>query len=81
MQKTRLSQQCAQTIAELVPAPMRPHLAYGPIEDGEWCILVQSNAVAAKARHLLPLWLERLQRQGLDVRRIRLRLQGVSAAL
>ena len=80
MQKTRLSQQCAQTIAELVPAPMRPHLAYGPIEDGEWCILVQGNAVAAKARHLLPLWLERLQQQGLGVQRIRLRLQGAPTA-
>ena len=76
MQKTRLSQQCAQTIAELVPPPLRSHLAYGQIDQGEWCVLVQSNAPAAKVRQLLPLWLERLQQQGLDVQRIRLRLQG-----
>ena len=75
MQKTQLSQ-CAQTIAELVPPPLRSHLAYGQIDQGEWCVLVQSNAAAAKVRQLLPLWLERLQQQGLDVQRIRLRLQG-----
>ena len=80
MQKTQLSQQCAQAIAGLVPAPMRPYLAYGAVEEGEWCILVQGNATAAKARQLLPLWIERLQRKGLAVQRIRLRLQGAPAA-
>lgn len=80
MQKTRLSQQCAQSIADLVPAPLRPSLAYGSVEEGEWCVLVQNNAAASKVRHLLPLWVSRLQQQGLGVRRIRLRLQGAPAA-
>ncbi|MFV0601736.1 MAG: hypothetical protein ACK5NE_07935 [Brachymonas sp.] len=80
MQKTRLSQQCAQSIAELVPAPLRPYLAYGQIDEGEWCILVQGNAIAAKAKQLLPLWLNRLQQQGFDVQRIRLRLHTAQAS-
>ena len=80
MQKTRLSQQCAQSISEMVPAPLRPYLAYGQIDEGEWCILVQGNAIAAKVKHLLPLWLNRLQQQGYDVQRIRLRLQGAPAS-
>lgn len=79
MQKTRLSQQCAQSIADLVPAPLQARLAYGQIEQGEWCILVQGNAVAAKVRQLLPLWLNRLQQQGLGVQKIRLRVQGAPA--
>lgn len=79
MQKTRLSQQCAQSIADLVPAPLRPSLAYGSVEEGEWCVLVQNNAAASKVRHLLPLWVSRLQQQGLGVQRIRLRLQGAPA--
>lgn len=79
MQKTRLSQRCAQSIADLVPVPLRPHLAYGQIEQGEWCVLVQNNAAAAKVRHLLPLWVSRLKQQGFEVQRIRLRLQGAPA--
>ena len=80
MQKTRLSQQCAQAIAELVPSALRRHLEYGSVEDGEWCILVQGSAVAAKARNLVPLWLECLHQHGLAVQRIRLRLQAAPAA-
>ena len=78
MQQAQLSQACAKSIARLVPAPMRSQLSYGALVDGERCVLVRSNAAAAKLRQLLPLFLGYLQQQGFAVQRIKLRLVDAS---
>lgn len=74
LQKVQFSRQCANCIADLVPPTLRAALAYGVVEEGRWYILAQNSAAAAKARQLLPMWLERLQKQGFAVQQIRLRL-------
>jgi len=48
----------------------------GPIEDGQWCLLVSSNAVAAKLRQLLPALQLHLQARGLPVSGIRIKVQA-----
>ena len=78
MRQVELSQACASSIAKLVPAPLRQQLSYGALEDGQWCILVRSNAAAAKLRQLLPLFLAQLQQQGFAVQGIKLRLVDAS---
>ena len=76
MARVRLSQSCGEAIRKLIPVPMRRHIAFGAVEEGEWCLIVSNNAAAAKARQLLPVWVASLQRQGLPVNRIRLHLNG-----
>lgn len=81
MRQIQLSQVYARSIAELVPTALRPFVSYGAVEDGEWCVLVPNSAAAAKVRQLLPLWQAHLRQQGLEVQRIRLRVQGGGAIL
>ena len=76
LQCMQLSQQCSQSIARLVPPMMRSRITWGAVQDGEWCVIISGNAVAAKVRQLLPLWLSRLPQDGLPVQRIRLHMAG-----
>ena len=60
MEQAQLSRACGACIAQLVPELLRPHISYGLVDAGEWCVLVKGHAVAAKARQLLPLWVAAL---------------------
>ncbi|MBN9410159.1 MAG: hypothetical protein J0H69_13500 [Burkholderiales bacterium] len=62
-------------ILPLVPAGLRPGLRPGPIEDGVWCLLVPSNAAAAKLRQLAPALQAHLRSGGWQVTSIRLKVQ------
>jgi Dna[CI] antecedent, DciA len=63
-------------VRTLLPATLRPAVQAGPIEDGQWCLLVSSNAVAAKLRQLLPALQLHLQARGLPVSGIRIKVQA-----
>lgn len=76
MQRLRHAQDCGRCITPLIPPMLRAHITFGVVEDGEWCLIVSGNAVAAKARQLLPIWLKQLKTQGFDVQHIRLRMKG-----
>ena len=65
-----------QAIRSLLPAPLRASVQAGPIEDGCWCLLVSSNAVAAKLRQLLPALQAHLSLKGLSVSSIRIKVQN-----
>ena len=60
----------------LLPAALRNSVQAGPIEDGQWCLLVSSNAAAAKLRQLLPELQQMLLNRGMPVASIRIRVQG-----
>ena len=62
----------------LLPAALRASVQAGPIEEGQWCLLVGSNAAAAKLRQLLPDLQQHLLTKGLPVTGIRIRVQGRS---
>lgn len=72
----RVSSACLQAIRPLLPAPLRASVQAGPIEDGCWCLLVSSNAVAAKLRQLLPTLQNHLSSQGLGVSSVRIKVQN-----
>ena len=65
-------------IRPLLPAPLRAAVQAGPIDEGQWCLLVSSNAVAAKLRQFVPALQLHLESQGLAVSGIRIKVQGHS---
>jgi hypothetical protein len=76
MGRVRESANRLNAIHSVMPAPLRASVQAGPIEDGCWCLLVNSNAVAAKVRQMLPALQAHLNNQGLSVNSIRLKVQG-----
>ncbi len=63
-----------KAIESLIPEALRPAIQAGPIDEGVWCLLVSSNAAAAKIRQLLPLIQSRLVGKGWKVTSIRLKI-------
>lgn len=63
-------------IHSLLPAPMRAAVRAGPLEEGCWCLLVGSNAAAAKLRQLVPAFQAHLSVKGLAVKSIRIKVQS-----
>lgn len=63
-----------KAIESLIPEALRPAVQAGPIDDEVWCLLVSSNAAAAKVRQLLPLMQSRLIGKGWKVTSIRLKI-------
>ena len=78
MGRVKESSERLQAIRSLLPAPLRSSVQAGPIEEGNWCLLVSSNAVAAKLRQLLPTLQAHLHNKGLGVSAIRIKVQGRS---
>ena len=74
----RASNDRLQAIRSLLPAPLRACVQAGPMDEGGWCLLVSSNAVAAKLRQLLPALQAHLSQQGMPVDAIRIKVQNRS---
>ncbi|HYE39934.1 MAG TPA: DciA family protein [Ramlibacter sp.] len=73
-QLARESGERLRAIESSIPASLRASIRPGPIEGATWCLLVDSNAAAAKLRQLLPLLQEKLCSRGWEVTAIRLRV-------
>ena len=74
-QLARQSRDMLEGIEFLIPIPLRSAVRAGPIEGSGWCLLVDSNAAAAKLRQLGPALIAELQRRGAQVNSIRLKVQ------
>jgi hypothetical protein len=68
-----------KAIHSLLPAPLRAGVQAGPLEEGCWCLLVSSNAVAAKLRQLVPALQAHLVQKGLGVTAIRIKVLNRTA--
>ena len=64
-----------KAIEILIPDALRSAVKAGPIDGANWCLLVGSNAAAAKLRQLLPALQSRLRDRGWQVNSIRLKVQ------
>ena len=64
---------------DALPGALRPHVAAGPIDDEEWCLLVPHSAAAAKIRQLLPALRTALEAAGHPRRDIRIRVHQDAA--
>lgn len=74
--RVRASSSRLAAIRPLLPVPLRAAVQAGPIDEGQWCLLVSSNAVAAKLRQFLPTLQMHLEAKGLAVSGIRIKVQG-----
>ena len=63
-----------KAIESLIPETLRSAVKAGPIDEKNWCLLVGSNAAAAKIRQLLPALEGRLLADGWKVNSIRLKI-------
>ncbi|MBX3586259.1 MAG: hypothetical protein KF796_06420 [Ramlibacter sp.] len=71
----RDSSERLKAVELLIPVPLRPAIKAGPVDGCDWCLLVSSNAAAAKLRQVLPALLARLRDRGWEVNSIRLKVQ------
>ncbi|HVR49779.1 MAG TPA: DciA family protein [Pseudorhodoferax sp.] len=71
----RESSERLAAVQQLIPAPLRPGVRPGPIDDEGWCLLVDNSAAAAKLRHLAPLLQSALRNRGWNVPAIRVKIQ------
>ena len=71
---TRESSLRLQSLQSLIPTSLRSAIQAGPIDGDEWCLLVHSNAAAAKLRQMLPALLSHLRSNGHSVEKIRLKI-------
>lgn len=63
-------------IQDLIPADLRAGVQAGPAQGEEWCVLVGSNAAAAKLRQLVPSLLARLRVRGWQVSTLRIKVRS-----
>ena len=70
----RESAERLKAVQQLIPLPLRSAVKPGPIDGTTWCLLVDSNAAAAKLRQLLPVLQEKLNSRGFEVTAIRLKV-------
>ncbi|MEO7392442.1 MAG: hypothetical protein ABIU58_09720 [Ramlibacter sp.] len=74
-QLARESGERLKAVELLIPAPLRPAVKAGPIDGSAWCLLVDSNAAAAKLRQVVPALMAHLCDRGWQVTSIRLKVQ------
>lgn len=72
---TRDSSERLRAVEGLIPMALRAAIQAGPIEGDSWCLLVKTNAAAAKLRQLLPALEAHLRTHGWNVNTIRLKVQ------
>jgi hypothetical protein len=68
-----------KAIEPMIPAGLRSALTAGPIDGANWCLIVNSNAAAAKIRQLLPALEAQLRHNGWESTAIRIKVQIPSA--
>ena len=76
MNRVHASTERLNAVRSLLPTALRTNVHAGPIDEGCWCLMVQSNSVAAKLRQLVPALLAHLSSHGLGVASIRIKVQN-----
>lgn len=64
-----------KAIQPLIPETLRSSVRPGPIESTVWCLVVTTNAAAAKIRQLLPTFCSHLRSKGWEITEIRIQVQ------
>lgn len=75
-QRIRDSQRYLELVKHQIPASLRPHVQAGPVQDGEWCLLVTSAAASSKLRQMIPALQQVLTQNGAQVSAIRIKVQA-----
>jgi hypothetical protein len=64
-----------KAVEPMIPAVLRSAIKAGPIDGSNWCLIVNSNAAAAKIRQLLPAIEAQLRSKGWQISSIRVKVQ------
>jgi hypothetical protein len=72
---TRDSVARLKAVEPIIPAQLRSAITAGPIEGSIWCLIVNSNAAAAKIRQFLPALEAHLRTRGWEITSIRIKVQ------
>jgi hypothetical protein len=78
-QRIRESSECLELVRHLIPATLHRQVQAGPLNEGEWCLLVSSASASTKLRHLLPVIQKQLADSGQQVTSVRLKIQTLRA--
>ena len=74
-ERVRKSQGLIEQVRHLIPTGLRPHVHAGPLDDNEWCVLVDSASASTKVRQMLPALLQALNQNGAEINAIRIKVQ------
>lgn len=74
-ERVRESQRLIEQVRHLIPTGLRPHIQAGPLDDTEWCLLVDSASASTKVRQMLPALLQTLNQNGAKINAIRIKVQ------
>ena len=72
--RAEASTQRLAAVRPLLPGTLASQVEAGPLEGGDWCLLVKSSAAAAKLRQMLPTLQAHLSQRGMAVEVIRLKV-------
>lgn len=75
-ERIRASSWCLEQVQHLIPTTLRRHVKAGPLQEGDWCLLVGSAAASTKLRQLLPTLQQTLTQKGAQVTAIRIKVQA-----
>jgi hypothetical protein len=67
------SKRCLDIVLKHIPLGLHTSAAPGPLNDGEWCLLVSNASAVAKFKQLLPMLIAAIRGSGIDVKNIRLK--------
>ena len=76
VERARRSSALLCHLQKRIPPGLRGLVRAGPLEENEWCLLVDNPAAATKMKHLVPLMLQDLQQLGEKVTGIRIKIQA-----
>ncbi len=74
-QRVTASNERLSAVRGCLPPPLLLHIKAGPLDEEQWTLLVNNQAVAAKLRHLQPHIEAALQSQGLRACVLRIKVQ------
>jgi hypothetical protein len=67
------SKRCLDIVLKHIPLGLHTSAAPGPLNDGEWCLLVSNASAVAKFKQMLPMLLAVIQGGGIAIQSIRLK--------
>jgi hypothetical protein len=56
-----------------IPLGLHTSILAGPLNEGEWCLLINNASAVAKLKQLVPVMLTAIQPSGIRVQSIRLK--------
>lgn len=78
-QRIQESKDRFEAVKGCIPAALLSYIKPGPVDEGQWTLLVSNTAVAAKLRHLQPLMEDALRAHDWRVCSLRIKIQRQDA--